>query len=244
MISFARPAPGLIVSVRSPEEAEAALAGAADIIDVKEPAHGSLGRAADQTISAVLERASGRRSVSAALGEMIEALPHPRDPRLAFVKWGLAGCAKAIAGQGHWQSKLARELSRVGNPQTVVVAYADWVPAHAPALAEVAAFACQKPGNVLLIDTHGKEAVPPDSRRTLLDWLTLNEVKALCGQCHAAGVRIALAGSLNLADIAKLRTANPDWFAVRGAVCEEGNRQGAIDADKVRRLARMLDPAN
>ena len=33
----------LLVSVRSADEAEAAIAGGADVIDVKEPSHGPLG---------------------------------------------------------------------------------------------------------------------------------------------------------------------------------------------------------
>ena len=44
-------APGLLVSVRSAAEALAALAGGADVIDVKEPNQGSLGAADDDTIS-------------------------------------------------------------------------------------------------------------------------------------------------------------------------------------------------
>src|SRR3712207_4897772 len=67
------PTPGprrcqLLVSVRSAEEAEAALAGGADLIDVKEPRGGSLGRAEDWVLAGVLRRVSGRRPVSAAMG--------------------------------------------------------------------------------------------------------------------------------------------------------------------------------
>ena len=43
----------LLVSVRSALEAEAALQGGADIIDVKEPMNGPLGRSDISTISAV-----------------------------------------------------------------------------------------------------------------------------------------------------------------------------------------------
>ena len=43
--------PGLLVSVRSAAEALSALAGGADVIDVKEPNRGSLGAADDETIS-------------------------------------------------------------------------------------------------------------------------------------------------------------------------------------------------
>ncbi|HKB38458.1 MAG TPA: (5-formylfuran-3-yl)methyl phosphate synthase, partial [Gemmataceae bacterium] len=85
-------APQLLVSVRSAREAEAALAGGADVIDVKEPRRGPLGRADNAVLRAVLVAIAGRRPVSAALGELIEdggGSPLPAGVR--FVKWGLAG---------------------------------------------------------------------------------------------------------------------------------------------------------
>src|SRR5207244_655734 len=123
---------------------------------------------------------------------------------------------------------------------------ADWQCARAPSVDQVVAVACRKADNVLLIDTHCKESAAHargagHHRPTLLDWLAPEDISALCGQCHAAGVRIALAGSLGFPEIQQLRGARPDWFAVRGAVCEEGNRQGSIVADKVRRLVHLLE---
>jgi len=240
MIPSERRSPGLLVSVRSALEAEAALVGGADIIDVKEPALGSLGRASDQTIIEVLDRVPGPFPVSAAMGELVDAHFGFRDPRLTFVKWGLANYGRLRTET--WQSRLEREISLTGNPQTVIVAYADWQCAQAPPIDAVVAFACQKPGNVLLIDTHCKETgtLKKDSRPTLLDWLSREEIGALCAQCRTAQVRVALAGSLGITEILQLRSANPDWFAVRGAVCEENNRQGTIDAKKVRRLAGIF----
>ena len=44
----------LLVSVRSRQEAAAALAGGADIIDIKEPSQGSLGRAAASVMDTAL----------------------------------------------------------------------------------------------------------------------------------------------------------------------------------------------
>jgi (5-formylfuran-3-yl)methyl phosphate synthase len=240
------PRPGLLVSVRSSQEAEAAFQGGAHIIDVKEPDHGSLGRADDRVISAVIDQVAGRRPVSAALGELADGLPPCRDQRLTFVKWGLAGCGTIPnprpGDHRAWQNRLDLELSQPGSPQTVIVAYADWQCAHAPEISEIVAFACQKPGNVLLIDTHCKEpeTLRKDRTPTLLDWLTLNEISALCAQCHAASVRVALAGSLTIVDIERLRSAGPDWFAVRGAVCEGGKRRGTVDADKVRRIVKLI----
>ena len=51
----------LLVSVRSADEAKAALAGSADIIDIKEPDHGSLGRASHAALDAILNCIAGRR---------------------------------------------------------------------------------------------------------------------------------------------------------------------------------------
>src|SRR5205807_1071510 len=62
----------LLVSVRSPDEALAAIKGGADIIDVKEPAHGPLGRADAAVWRAVREAVPPSIPVSVALGEWDE----------------------------------------------------------------------------------------------------------------------------------------------------------------------------
>src|SRR5262249_51525539 len=98
----------------------------------------------------------------------------------------------------------------------------------------------------LLVDTHCKERAgrtkaARQHRPTLLDWLSPQEIGHMCGHCRAAGVRVALAGSLGIPEIQRLLGACPDWFAVRGAVCEENDRQGTIVADKVRRLVEQLE---
>src|SRR5437879_5820555 len=99
----------LLVSVRSVAEAEAALLGGADLIDVKEPERGALGRAKGATIAAVLRRISRRRPVSAALGELADfSCPYP-GAGLAYVKSGLAGCL----GRAGWQRELLANAERL-----------------------------------------------------------------------------------------------------------------------------------
>lgn len=234
---MAEPAPGLLVSVRSTDEATAALTGGASVIDIKEPDHGSLGRASHVAIDAILTCVAGRRPVSAALGELVQEAPPNRDPRLTFTKWGLAGCRFLP-----WKNKLQTELALSGNPKVVIVAYADWQCAHAPPVDEVVAFACEEAGNVLLIDTHCKEPGSPrkDRRPNLLDWLSAREIGEICAHCQTAGVRVALAGSLGIAEIEHLRGIQPNWFAVRGAVCRGNDRLATVDAGKVRELAQLL----
>jgi uncharacterized protein (UPF0264 family) len=226
----------LLVSVRSVAEAEAALAGGAGLIDIKEPARGALGRADRDVITAILDVVASRRPVSAALGEWAERVPADNDARLTYVKWGLAGCARLP----EWRHKLAALLEG-RRPQVVLVAYADWQCAQAPSIDEVFALACEYPGSVILLDTYCKDASNSldNKRPTLLNWLGRDDVLDLCAQCRASEIKIALAGSLGASEISELMEAQPNWFAVRGAVCADGDRHDAVQADKVRRLTEL-----
>jgi uncharacterized protein (UPF0264 family) len=220
----------LLVSVRSAAEAAAALAGGAALIDVKEPARGSLGRADDGVITAVLRAVAGRRPVSAALGELREGRPAPAVS-LAFAKWGLAGCG----GRRHWTGELTQAACRLPpGCRPVAVAYADWQRAGAPAPAQVCAFVCARRWGAFLIDTWRKDGT------TLLDWLPFDELQELRDRCRGAGVAVALAGSLGAEQLRPLHPLRPDWFAVRGAACRDGRRIATIDADRVRRLVDLL----
>lgn len=222
----------LLVSVRSATEAEAALRGGAALIDVKEPAHGSLGRASDDVIADVLRVVANRRPVSAALGELTDALAVPFPNSLAYVKWGLASCGNSWAGILHdaMQSMTAQRTSC----RAVAVAYADWKRAAAPHPAEVCSFAVETPMGAFLVDTWNKDG------STLLDWLPLNEIERLRERCRVASIPMALAGSLGVEEIHMLLPLRPDWFAVRGAVCVRRQRESIVEESKVRQLGVLI----
>lgn len=222
------PGPHLLVSVRDATEALAALDGGADLIDVKEPNSGPLGRADAETIAAVVQAVAGRVPVSAALGELMESQPTGVPEGLAFVKWGLRGL-----GGSRWQDRLPRKSWDSIPSASVPVAYADWVGPQAPPPSEVVNVAVKAEMPAVLFDTFLKD------ESTLLDWLSVEEIAALVRTCHAAGVKVALAGSLTAAQIERLRDVRPDWFAVRGAVCE-GGRGGAVSGQNVRALADFV----
>jgi uncharacterized protein (UPF0264 family) len=215
-------------------EAEAALAGGAGLIDIKEPSSGSLGRATDNTIARILAWGAGKVPVSAALGELPDRpCPFPAAG-LAFAKWGLAGCGPARDWQRDLQS--ARAALEAIDPacSAVAVAYADWRRAGAPNPQAVCAFVCRKSWPVLLIDTWSKDG------SSLLDWLNMTELSQLASGCRRSGVRLALAGSLRSEQIPTLLCLRPAWIAVRGAACRGGQRGQAIQEAAVRRLAAML----
>src|SRR5438132_7049675 len=225
----------LLVSVRSAAEAEAALAGGASLIDVKEPARGSLGRASDAVIAAVLRQVAGRCTVSAALGELGQ---HPRVAStrgLAFVKWGLSGLAKHSDWRRRWEALFRRTEKAIAPCRLVTVAYADWPLCDAPPLAELTAFVCGRPGSVLLVDTFHKQA-----GQTLLDWMSAERIADLCQSCKKCNVQVALAGSLGRREVEALLLVRPSWFAVRGAVCSGRDRAASVQQAKVSEFADLL----
>jgi uncharacterized protein (UPF0264 family) len=224
--------PRLLVSVRDAAEAEAALAGGAGLIDVKEPSRGPLGRADAAVIAEIAKVVAGRVPVSAALGELrnsplvsdVNALP----TEVGYLKWGLSGLQHE-----RWTEGLRRARAFLPYRDVVAVGYADWVSAEAPRAADVAGYACMFGFPAVLLDTYTKDGTP------LTAWLPTDQIMQIVRSCRSAGVLVALAGSLGPAEIEQLLPLAPDWIAVRGAACE-GGRGGRVTADRVRALADLL----
>jgi uncharacterized protein (UPF0264 family) len=221
---------GLLVSVRSAEEADAAVAGGADLIDVKEPARGPLGVAEAEVVAAVVDRVAGRVPASAALGEwspnaITEAHWH-LELKLDYVKWGLAGYSPS-PGWGEDLLDTRRELP-VG-VEMVAVAYADWERAKSVPPGELVKFAKRFRFRAFLLDTFGKDG------KTLLDFVKPPVVGDLVESLRRVGVKVALGGSLRPEQVKQLKGVNPDWYAVRTSACAGGKRDGVIDPSRVKK---------
>lgn len=229
----------LLVSVRSDEEAIAALAGGAAVIDIKEPDRGALGAADPRVWRSVLDVVDGRAPVSAALGELYGDAQAKREVErlaaqtagLAFAKIGLAGAAK----DADWPAAWAQSLSALPpTVDSVAVVYADWPSAAAPAPEEIIDRGASLGCRLVLLDTFAKW------RGSLLDHLPPPTLQRLTHRATQLGMRVVLAGSLTQALVPRLLPLRPALIAVRGAVCR-GSRGGAIDAAKVRALAGALE---
>lgn len=225
----------LLVSVRSAEEARAALKGGAAVIDVKEPDRGPLGRA-DFTVWTEVRRAvPAGTPVSLALGELYEWLEGGAradvgdDPAryrgFSFRKLGLA----RVGVDADWAEAWSRLRRRLAGPSWVAVIYADWERAEAPPPDRVldAALETEDCAGVM-IDTWDKTHPAPID----LSW------KRWIARARAAGRLTAVAGSIDAERIARIASLQPDIIAVRGAACIGGDRRAAIDADRVSRLVR------
>lgn len=230
---------GLLVSVRSACEAEAALAGGADLIDVKEPSRGPLGAADFGVIAEVVEAVRGRAPVSAALGEWRERAESQRSnpvrlPRdVAYAKWGLADIAPDLAETEGPRKALADIRRTPFGDLCVLVAYADHRRMRSPDPEWLADQAAALHFAAFLIDTGAKDDT------TLLDWVEVSRLASIRSRLAAAGVPVTLAGSLDERAITTLLPLRPDWFAVRGAACT-GGRKGIVCSDRVRRLRSLI----
>jgi uncharacterized protein (UPF0264 family) len=239
-LSQFRDCTGLLVSVRNRDEAEIALAGGADVIDVKEPSRGSLGAADAETIAAIVAAVAGRAPISVAAGELLDwpatnctQFIDAVAERVSYVKFGLAGCIDEHNWSARWRSAI--DAFR-GTVQPVAVAYADWQAARAPAPADVLAHADACGCPVLLIDTWSK------SVGNLFDRLPAESVTELARGVRATGIHLVLAGSLKQSSLVEAVRYRPSLLAVRGAACEV-DRSGTISLSRVVALRAMLDAA-
>jgi (5-formylfuran-3-yl)methyl phosphate synthase len=227
----------LLVSVVDAAEAVDAAAGGADIIDVKDPATGALGAASPGVVGEVRAAAPASLPVSVALGD------GPFEPAEA------ARAALAIALQGAAFVKLGlRETSvdravatlravRAALPErvaVVVAGFADFERAAAPAPRELPALARAAGIQGCLIDTAVKDG------RGLFHWQDDADLRDFVGACREHGLLSALAGSLALADLARVAGIGPDIAGVRGAACVGDRIRGRVSGDRVRALARAL----
>jgi uncharacterized protein (UPF0264 family) len=237
--------PGLLVSVRSAVEALTALAGGADVIDVKEPNRGSLGAADKNTISAIVRAVDGRAPVSAALGELIDLIDSPNGDStrklvdgVSLFKIGLAHCTTINDWQTRWSHTMETMISTSskGNAQAVAVVYADWRAAQSPSPQDILSVAVRHRCPALLIDTWDKSA------GTLFDHWPAGELQGFITEVRSRDIAVVLAGSLTLQNITTAAQLGPDLVAVRTAACE-GGRAGTVSETKVRELKNAIATA-
>jgi (5-formylfuran-3-yl)methyl phosphate synthase len=229
----------LMISVVSATEARQALLGGADLLDVKNPAEGSLGAQFPRVIREIKEVSAGRIEISAAIGDMPNL---PGTAALAalgaaccgvdYIKIGLHG-----PGTEAEAADLLREVQEAvcGTATSVIAAcYADYEragtlnPHCLPSLAaSVSIRGC-------LVDTAVKDG------RTLFDFLDVETLCRMATQAHASGLLFGAAGALREQDLLLLKKAGVDIVGVRTAVCRDQQRTGPLDPIRVRSLVSKL----
>ena len=227
----------LLVSVRSPDEVAAALGGGADIVDAKDPARGALGPVAADVLAAIDERVPVHVPLSVALGDagsaervnaVVSAL-RIRRWATAYVKLAFDALCGVSELLPLLRAAAAASARHAACPRLIAVAYAD-----AGRAAQAVLRAAQQAGAAgILLDTAAKDG------RTLLDFWSESLLRDWVRAGRAAGLEVALAGSIGLRDLARVVALEPDIIGVRGAACT-GGRAGSVEAVRVRALRALL----
>jgi len=217
--------------------AEAKCSGAADIIDVKRPAEGSLGANFPWVIREI--RSFAKKPVSAAIGD----LPcKPGGAALAaygaacagadFVKIGLA-----FDGKDGAREVIAAVVRAVKDEfpekSVVIAAYSDFRRMGTISPHIMAPLAAELGADYAMVDTGIKDG------RSTFEFMNDDDLAAFTAANRDLGLRTAIAGSLRFEDLDRLKKINPEIIGVRGMVCG-GDRNATIREDLIRTaLARI-----
>jgi uncharacterized protein (UPF0264 family) len=229
----------LLVSVVDDAEARLAVAGGVDVVDVKNPAEGSLGAPAPGVVAQVRGALPAELPLSAAIGDLpglpgtaaLAALGAARSGA-DYVKVGLWGASTEDVAVAVLR---AATDAVAGEAAVVAVTYADAVrvPSRPLPPRRPVAAARRAGASGCLLDTSVKDG------RGLLSWLAPEELADLVAEAHDAGLEMGLAGELRAEDLPAVRATGADIAGVRSAACRDGRRTSPLDPGRISRLRAM-----
>ncbi|HYA77104.1 MAG TPA: (5-formylfuran-3-yl)methyl phosphate synthase [Verrucomicrobiae bacterium] len=235
----------ILISPKNEKEASEAIAGGADIIDVKNPQEGSLGANFPWVIKQIREIAPRKIQVSCALGDVPNL---PGSISLAalgaaslgvdYIKVGLYGFKTPKEAVFLLQNvnKAAKEC----NPKIKIAAtgYADAErigtidPMLIPEIASLAQV------DLAMIDTAVKDG------KNLFNFLSDKQLEEFIDKTHKLGLEAALAGSLRKQDLPIVYGLGADVAGLRGAACTNSDRaSGQITRKLVQELVETVTQA-
>jgi len=235
----------LLISPMNEKEASEAIAGGADIIDVKNPQEGALGANFPWVIKRIREIAPRKIQVSCALGDV------PNLPgSISLAALGAASLGVDYIKVGLYGFKTPREavflLQNVNkaakecNPKIKVVAtgYADAEristldPMLIPEIASLAQV------DLAMIDTAVKDG------KNIFNFLAVKQLEKFVDEAHKLGLEAALAGSLRKQDLPVVYGLGADVAGLRGAACTNNDRDnGQITRKLVHELVETVKQA-
>ena len=221
----------MLASVTGPEEAEIAVTGGADIIDMKDPAGGALAALPIARIAATHAAVNGRRATSAVAGnkamqpdDLTAAVRETAATGVDYVKVGLYPPeAKQLAVIG--------ALKEAANGTRLVAClFAD----RERDLTRFVAPLADAGFAGLMLDTADK------SSGRLLAHASVPALSAFVSAARERGLLVGLAGGLEEPDIPRLLSLKPDFLGFRGALCAAGNREAGIDLAATTTIRKLI----
>lgn len=233
----------LLISPINTDEAHEAIAGGADIIDVKNPKEGSLGANFPWVIKDVREMTPKDMLVSATLGDV----PYkPGTVSLAALGAAVSGAdyiKVGLYGTKNYDEALevmknVVKTVRDYNDDAIVVAsgYADAHRVGAVDPMEIPKVAADAGADLAMVDTAVKDG------KTLFDFMDEEVISKFNDEIHDYGMKSALAGSVKKDQLSTLYNLGCDVVGIRGAACVGGDRNsGKIHRSAVSELKEMIE---
>ena len=224
------------------KEALEAIAGGADIIDVKNPQEGALGANYPWVIKRIKEVTPKDLEVSCTLGE-VGNLPGS----VSLAAFGAASLGVDYIKVGLYGIKTPKEAifllqnvcraAKECNPKikVAVAGYADAKKIGTIDPMLIPEIASKAQVEVAMLDTSTKDG------KNLFDYLTIEQLKKFVDLAHGFGLKTALAGSLRKQDLPVVYDLGADIAGLRGAACTNSNRvTGQINRKLVSELVDVV----
>jgi uncharacterized protein (UPF0264 family) len=235
----------LLISVVDAAEVAAAVGGGAAIVDVKNPAEGSLGAPFPDVIGAVREATPAHLPVSAAIGDVPDlpgmaalAAAGAAACGVQYVKVGLLGPGTPAAAERLLAAVCRAARERGPGVRIMAATYADAGLVGALPPPDLPAVAAAAGADGCMLDTARK-----GDGSTLFTALDGAGLERFVAACRSERLVCALAGSLGVADLPALAALGPDIAGFRGAACGGDRLRGRVDAAAVRRLSEGIAAA-
>ena len=173
----------MLASVADLAEAEIAVSGGADIIDLKDPKAGALGAAATEIIRQAVQAVAGRRATSAVCGDL------PMEPETIRAK------AEEVAATGV-------DYVKIGFfPSANAAACAEALAPLAARTKLIAVLFADREPDFYLLDVFAKQGfhgvmvdTADKARGRLLDHLPPERIPAFVNRARALGLQVGLSG--------------------------------------------------
>lgn len=229
----------LLVSVRNAREAMVAFEAGVDIVDIKEPARGPMGRADFRVIEDILTSADLPPELprTVALGELVEGQLNAHLRKLMAI--GGATIVKVGFSKITMATHLLKSFAQsavAARPycELAPVFYADHLDVGCPRFDLLLDVAQQAGCRTMVVDTFVKDG------RKLWNWLSPDVLAWMVVAASGKGMQLAAAGSLSPLALQRMEVPFPAIVGVRGCVCRNGRRDGVLDGEMIRQFKNTL----
>jgi (5-formylfuran-3-yl)methyl phosphate synthase len=232
----------LLISPKNAKEAAEAIAGGADIIDVKNPSEGALGANYPWVIKEIKALTPKGIELSCTLGE---APNLPGSISLAalgaatlgvdYIKVGLYGLKTPQEATFLLQNVYKAAKDYNSKIKVVATGYADAERIGAVNPMLIPEIAKNAQADVAMLDTATKDG------KNLFDYLSNAQLKKFVDFAHKLGLQAALAGSLRKQDLPIIYGLGADVAGLRGAACTYSDRnKGEMKRQLVSELVEVV----